>query len=631
MNPRTLPMLFLAASLIMASACSKTPRTHPDDDGSIADTSTTTDQEDGGPHDDLMPDTIRQDALPDVGAKVKQWVPFVVQTFTSQKTHDWKDFPLQATFVHEGGTTLVLDGYWTGGQTWRIRFSPTLPGAWTWMASSKTGDSGFTGTGSFYATPPSQADMKTNPNLHGHVHVNGEYFTYADKTPFLPLGDTFWRMNSLLPLGSLTDSFNTFVKDRVAKKFNTVLIMYISSNPNEGGYLWDATTKPPKDPTVNWSKINPAYFDALDTRIQAFWDHGMVIFGHPTWIVEITEMTFKQAVDLSHYLLSRYGAYNLVWSLTGEFHEACKSKSLFCDNHFAKIAELGKWVGGSPASTPSRQGYNPFKHPMSVHPGGYDLNAPDDDNETSRLFDKEPWLDHHWVQTYAETDKIVYRVSELRGTVPGGIKSHRPVLMSEPSYEDHQNGRYTDWDQGSGAVKQASKARRQAWTSMFVGAAGHIYGAHGIWEATTPAALDFAGSGQVHWVKDTLLTLGWPSLAPAPCVEIGHGTSWSAPSLDYPSNASDHAAVLAYTYAPRCLMRQDKTYAIYIPAGNKDATLRVAMLGGKEYKAHWINPRDGSTRTINGGALVNTSHTDHFEIPSRPATENNDWVLILER
>jgi len=565
----------------------------------------------------------------DAGPTVTQWDPFVVTTLEADEDHAWNEFPLQVTFSHaESGSTLILDGYWLGGRSWAVRFAATKVGRWTWSAGSETGDTGLEASGGFVAKAPTADEQEANANFHGHVRVEGRYFQYADGTTFLPLGDTIWGINSMEPLGALDGEFYTYIDNRVAKGFNTLLVMYLAEY-NEGGYLTDPDTEPPDDPDLDWSVINPDFFESLDTRVEAIWERGLVLFGHPTWLVEEPDITVAQAVNLSRYLLARYGAYNLVWSLTGEFQEACGDGTVFCDDDFAGVADLGRWLGGSDDVDPVRPGFNPFGHPMSVHPGGYDPGAPDPGMQTSRMFDGEDWLDHHWIQTYKETDKIVYRVSELRGLTSDGLSSGLPVLLSEPYYEGYPGGRYTDWDQGSGAEKDANTARRQGWLSMFAGAAGHIYGAQGVWQATDVDRIDLVGAGQMHHIKDFLLEHGWPALGPADCVEVRKDGTWDPPSRDYPEDAGDRDAVLAYAYAPRCLMEDGRTVAVYIPAGNEGRSIRVVMLGGLEYRARWFNPRDGSYDDIDGGNPVNDDHDDRYSIPSRPSPSDNDWVLVL--
>jgi hypothetical protein len=57
--------------------------------------------------------------------------------FEASEDHNWRAFPLQATFTHEAsGDTLVLDAYWDDGKTWCVRFAPTKPGPWTYRIES---------------------------------------------------------------------------------------------------------------------------------------------------------------------------------------------------------------------------------------------------------------------------------------------------------------------------------------------------------------------------------------------------------------------------------------------------------------------------------------------------------------
>ncbi len=121
----------------------------------------------------------------DAGPTVTQWDPFVVNTLEANEEHRWDKFPLQVTFIHEdSGDRLVLDGYWTGGSSWSVRFAATKAGRWTWSAESETGDAGFEASGSFVARAPTADEQADNANFHGHIHIDGRYFQYADGRRF---------------------------------------------------------------------------------------------------------------------------------------------------------------------------------------------------------------------------------------------------------------------------------------------------------------------------------------------------------------------------------------------------------------------------------------------------------------
>ena len=128
-----------------------------------------------------------------------------------------------------------------------VRFSPPVPGEYKYHAESTD---------------------KSNPDLNGHegslrvepyrgleraAHAwtsqsqqNHHYFEYADVTPFLWLGDTWWK--GLCRRISL-DGFKTLAADRHEKGFNVVRDRGrpLSRRPpfddrgkNEGGFVWGA-------------------------------------------------------------------------------------------------------------------------------------------------------------------------------------------------------------------------------------------------------------------------------------------------------------------------------------------------------------------------------------------------------
>ena len=119
------------------------------------------------------------DGLPDGGK------PYVLVTFTG-------------TSGDAKGMSYAVPGFWDGGRTWKARFAPPAPGEWSYAASSA--DAGFQGCQGQLPvrrlerppkrpqTPPATASCgwpKSGPRA-------GRYFEYADGTPFLWIGDTWW-------------------------------------------------------------------------------------------------------------------------------------------------------------------------------------------------------------------------------------------------------------------------------------------------------------------------------------------------------------------------------------------------------------------------------------------------------
>ena len=113
--------------------------------------------------------------------------------FETDRSYDnaLQDVRFTATFVGPSGVEHEVDGFWDGGETWAIRFSPSEEGDWTYSTRcSDTGNRSLHGqTGAFFCVPAVETSRFTT---HGPVHVsdNGRYLTHADGTPFFWLADT---------------------------------------------------------------------------------------------------------------------------------------------------------------------------------------------------------------------------------------------------------------------------------------------------------------------------------------------------------------------------------------------------------------------------------------------------------
>ena len=68
------------------------------------------------------------------------------------------DIAITATFT-QGGQSITVPGFWDGGDTFKIRFSPPAVGRWTFKtASDRPGLNGR--TGSFVAVEPTDASTR---------------------------------------------------------------------------------------------------------------------------------------------------------------------------------------------------------------------------------------------------------------------------------------------------------------------------------------------------------------------------------------------------------------------------------------------------------------------------------------
>ena len=101
---------------------------------------------------------------------------------------DQREVSLDATFSHQGGTNLSIPGFWDGEEEWRVRFTPTESGLWTYRIAV-TDASG--------TSDPAEGSITVAPSDHrGFLRIGDQvdpeysprYFTYEDGTPWYGRG-----------------------------------------------------------------------------------------------------------------------------------------------------------------------------------------------------------------------------------------------------------------------------------------------------------------------------------------------------------------------------------------------------------------------------------------------------------
>lgn len=541
---------------------------------------------------------------------VKQWDFFVLE-LDSHKDYGWWQFPVQAVFRHTDGTEISLNAYWDGEQRWLIKFAPPKAGKWRYITSSA--DPAMNGIkGKIIAEKPTQNEMEKNPNFRGHLYIseNSRYFHYADGTPSLLFGDTNWAINTLrCGLGKNHDGpFYQYLENRKQKKFNCILLAFMrgfgdtrtepAGQRNEGGYPFNEN---------NVEQLNPSYFHYLDKRMDAIWQSGFVVAAHPTWFAKEKNCFFDSlwAQRISQYLMVRYGAYNILWSLTGEYNYVFRD----CGWNDSQVNELGEAV----------QKYNVYRHPVSIHPSGRtDWDAPHN-LQSSRAFAISEWLDHNWLQT-GQQDNLLHNIVQ-RSLENYNLEPPKPVFMAEAYYErlsDSAHVYHTRW---------------QPWNALLNGAAGYGYGAVGIWQFFDPdaeekgkfradkfickwqEALTFEGANQMKYVQDLFEGYPWWKLTPQRELLTVDNTENPLPTSQDIS-------------PPHCAAIKGSLYIIYVPRKNDSKSIKIKIEEAlNNYNAKWYNPRNGEYKII---GKIQLTDDDTWILPERPGKGIEDWVCIIE-
>lgn len=337
----------------------------------------------------------------------------------------------------------------------------------------------------------------------------------------------------------------------------------------------------------------------------AIWSHGFVAAIPTAWWGKTKRSVFgiQWAKRVSAYCAVRYGAYNSLWCLSGEYQYAFRD----CGWTEASFNDMGRTV----------QAHNPYGYPLSIHPSAR-LDWPAPHNcQSSRPFHESGWLDHHWLQTGQSVDRmcnIVTRAEENRALSPS-----RPVFCAEACYD------------ASGDADQAYHARWQAWVAMLSGCAGYGYGAHGIWQFLDPSdpegetgkrdkravpwpqALEFEGSTMMLPMRSFLDKHPWWRLEPHRDWLRIDGRPCPCPS------ATDLSP-------PHCAAVPGRLYVVYVPRGNRSRSIELTNVQTSAYQAAWHNPRTGET-VRPGPAMIGQAE---WPIPQRPSPADEDWVFYLE-
>jgi hypothetical protein len=307
---------------------------------------------------------------------------------------------------------------------------------------------------------------------------------------------------------------------------------------------------------------------------------------------------------MSAYLMIRYGVYNLLWSLSGEYQYSLRD----CGWSSNQISEMGGVV----------QAHNTYGHPISIHPSGrIDWTFPHGE-QSSLAYIENSWLDHTWLQTGQSRDRMFNIVT--RSMENYNRKPIKPVFLSESFYE-----RESDPD-------HVYHTRWQVWSAFLNGAlGGYGYGAVGIWNFFEPneplgetgknvkntipwqRALHLKGSTQIQSLSKLLKNYQWWHLKPCRELIEVDGNRNILPSPD--------------NIKPISGARMGNTlFIFYLPRGNQDKNIGILNTQNTTFKMIWFNPRNGNK--------VDTqyffSEKGNWVIPE-PPDPREDWVLVLEK
>jgi hypothetical protein len=502
---------------------------------------------------------------------------------------------VEVVFTDPDGEERRVPAFWAGENTWRVRYASPKVGRHRYrsVCSDESNPDLHGVEGVLEVTP-----YRGNHPLfqHGPLRVSGNrrYLEHHDGTPFFWLGDTWWM--GLCQRLRWPGDFRALVADRVAKGFTVIQIVaglypdmpaFDERGANEAGFPWER----------DYARINPAYFDMADLRIDYLVRSGLVPCLVGCWGYFLPWMGVERMKQHWRNLVARYGAYPVVWCLAGEgimpyyLSEAKEQDSIFQKKGWTELAAYVRAI-------------DPYHHPITIHPT----------DSARRQVEDPALLDFDMLQTgHGDRTSIPNTVRQVVGSYQGTPRM--PVINGEVCYE------------GIGEACRQEVQRFMFWACLLNGACGHTYGANGIWQVNTreqpygpsphgmawghtpwEEAYQLPGSAQLGRGKRLLERYEWWRFEPHPEWVEPH---WSEENFHAPYAAGIPGEVRIF----------------FLPWFTP--TVRVKGLEpGVHYRAFLFNPADGSEQDL-GHVAPDTAGDWPLPLARLPIFQ--DWVLVLER
>ncbi|MFC4948849.1 DUF4038 domain-containing protein [Pseudonocardia sp. GCM10023141] len=528
---------------------------------------------------------------------------------------------VDVVFTEPAGRERRVPAFVTGGE-WRVRYASDQLGTHSYRACP----AGVDAADGPELPDPGEVEIAGagGPGAlgqHGPLQVAADqrHLEHADGTPFLWLADTWW--NGLVD--RLSDKeFRELAAMRAQQGFSVVQIVaglypemapFAPEGRSASGWAWHEDFTAP----------NPDWFDEADRRVLTLLEHDLVpcIFG--SWAYYLQFMDVEQTSRHWRELVARWGAYPVVWCLAGEPPLVLPAELLAgTTDATLTAADAVRMIQDEAAIADQLARLNevaravrraePFGRPITIH--SYPATCPWD------YLDDESVVDFWLLQTgHSGQNSLEPSVNAVHEAVEH--RPAKPVINGEVCYE------------GICGSSWHETQRFLFWSHLLSGAAGHTYGAQGLWGFNTaeypnglrgrwgeldwPEAAELPGAAHLGTGRRLLLDLPWHEFTAHP--------EWIEPHQDADDRLRPYAAGIP-----------DGVRVIYFPVAafmkQRLGSLRLPDLGRGAWQANYVNPRTGQAGDpfvvepdSDGVATVRgATPLAHFALPSA-----EDWLLVL--
>ncbi len=560
-------------------------------------------------------------------ASTEQWVACEMELISTKEYEDpVYTVDLDVVFHHKAsGKTLVIPAFWDGGTSFKVRFTPTEVGEWSFytVCTDPENDglhhragtvtcSAYTGELDIYV----HGFIKTEPGKN--------YFMYADGTPFFYLGDTYWTL-PLMELDSygsidtqknagitreeadangITSQFTYIMDYRAAQGYTVIQSQPLGwwTNPGQNGWFADTEQN---IYTYGVNDIMLAKFQQYDRYFAYIAEKGLVHshtqFGYPTALMNEYfggRITDEQLEKLCRYWVARYGAYPVMWATTQEGDNDYYGERGDC----AATPETNPWL----KVFAYVQKYDAYHHPATCHQEHWSYTGVR--NTAFGKLDGHTW----YAAQYNNSSKDVLNWNLFREfwNNPGC----KPVVNYEGRYDHFWTGTY-----GS---------RAQGWMAFMNGQFGYGYGVQPIWN------IFWSGNGISNWTGNDEwgefnLDDNWLEGLRA---DAGEQVTYIRDFLsEYEWWRLTPCFDQSYFYKPGrfksafCHIGND-LYIGYLYGENhpKEQFGSLYAMKSGDYRVTWFNCQTG----VRSESFTVTVTDGTYKIPKRPA--DGDWAIAIE-
>ena len=400
------------------------------------------------------------------------------------------------------------------------------------------------------------------------IDSSQRFLVRADGSPFVWIGDTFWRFSMLT-----REQRIQLLDDRQSKGFNVVMIRVGTGTKGE-----------PAGFSGNLQPIE-SHFQEMDHLVEEAKKRGMYVAIAAGWWYVVRDFDADALYKFGKFIGDRYkDDDNIIWLGPGESGSHSRKQKL--DPH--KLKSLVQGIRDGDTGNKLLTLHADFQRGTSL-------------SNMSNLIDFKNWQTSQWC-----CPDDLPRKDSRNWTVWEAIAHDYEQSPTKPTFD--AEAWYENTNLGGGEPATPYNVRRRAYFTIFAGGFGHSYGAGGIWDATSnfSQALQYEGATHIGYLSQLLHALGSDFLKLRP-----------SQSMIVSGQSSNYDQHIQATSA------NDGSYALVYTAGTSNFALDLSPLNVDSVSVMWFNPR---TKALNHESAVTKGSQVNFTTPGK-----GDWVLVLGR